>query len=252
MLIKRKHLAYLFIILISHQLKGADTLILSANPKHEIGLNYCPVTFIKWNTPNYSLFYAENNGPDNYKKGVETLTFTYCGMSYFNNIKNNIWIGLNINYSTQGTYGNMSDKQDPNFNKDFSLNIYQKIFHLNIAVSAKIKDTKLNKSGTRFTLGLAPEITNTESGWTMTVKEKDGTILYREQDFKTANKKYEFVRITPSISIQRFRFNSKRNFSFNYGSSFSFRSIYEIHNHAEYLKNYKILPIILGLSYHFK
>lgn len=249
---KLKKIFFFLIIINSNQTKASDTLILIPNPKVEIKFNYCPVTFIKWSVPNYDVSYSEKNGPDNYQRGVETMSFTNLGIGYTNNIKKNIWLGLDFNFFTQGTSLGANDLSDPYVNKYFLLETYQQVFQFNLYSSVRIKDTKMNKSGTSFSFGIAPEFANKENQWAMVLIAKDGTKLAQEQDYERFNKKHTFVRITPSISIMRYKYNSKRNFSLTYGSSFAFSSIYEVHKHSEYLKNFKIIPLIIGVSYHFK
>lgn len=240
------------LILISNQLKASDTIILVPSPRIEIKFNYCPLTYIKWSVPNYEVTYSEKNGPDNYKRGIETESFANIGVGCLYNLKKMVWIGLTFNYFTQGTSLGAKDESDQYINKYFSLETYQRVFQINACASFRIKDTKMNKSGTYFSFGIAPEFANKENQWTMILKAKDGTKLDEQQDFEKFNTKYAFVRVTPNISIIRYKYNSKSNFSFNYGSSFSFKPVYEVHKHLEYLKNYKIIPVIIGISYHFK
>ncbi len=254
MLNKKKKFVLLFalLLIISNQLKASDTLILVPNPKIEIKFNYSPLTIIKWSVPNYDVIYSIKYSPDDHQDKKTTKSYTNFGIGCLYNIKKNIWLGLNFSYFTQGTSVGVIDNSNSNFNKSISLETYQQVFQFNFNVILKIKDTKMNKNGTSFSFGIAPEFANKENQWTMILTSKDGTKLAEEQDFEIFNKKQKFVRITPSISIMRYCYNSKRNFSFNYGSSFSFKSVYEIHKHSEYLQNYKVIPIVIGFSYHFK
>ncbi len=64
--------------------------------------------------------------------------------------------------------------------------------------------------------------------------------------------KMELSRISPVIALYLERYNTKREFSFLFGISFIFRSLYQRENAIVNIKRYKVTPIILGVSYHFK
>jgi hypothetical protein len=62
---------------------------------------------------------------------------------------------------------------------------------------------------------------------------------------------FNFNKITPFAFIGREHYNKDGNVSFTFGSMFTYKSIYQRHNTAEYLKNYQITPLVLGLAFHF-
>lgn len=71
------------------------------------------------------------------------------------------------------------------------------------------------------------------------------------QEKLSGSDSFRFNKISPFIYVGREKFNKKGTFSFRYGSMVVFKSFYQKHNTGEYLKNYKISPLIIGFAYHF-
>lgn len=79
----------------------------------------------------------------------------------------------------------------------------------------------------------------------------NGKVVPFSQERLSGKNKFRFNKISPFVYLGREKYSKTGRVSFKYGIMVVFKSLFQQHNTGEYLKNYKISPLILGWAYHF-
>jgi hypothetical protein len=79
----------------------------------------------------------------------------------------------------------------------------------------------------------------------------NGQAIPYSQEKLLGRNKFRFNKISPFVYLGREKYSKTGRVSFKYGIMLVFKSFFQKHNTGEYLKNYKISPLIFGWAYHF-
>jgi hypothetical protein len=247
-------LVCLFYTIISFGAK--DSIQKNNNRKINIGFAFAPASYLKWSFPEYNNVQfnqtSDEKKKDYSKKIVLFQTVgLHVGYSLFKSIK----IETAMSYFKEEVNGIMVYETTDNYLVTRYLRSYITGFiQVPIIVNYRLADNSKIRTYTNCKAGLNFDFIFYEkhSYGTETVSSLSGSsISHVALNGRERPSKYSFNKITPFIFIGREHYNKNANFSFFYGSMFTFKPMYQKHNTAEYLKNYKITPIIIGFACHF-
>ncbi len=231
-----------------------DSIQKNKNHAITISFEFAPVSHLKWYFPEHKtvVSYPEDPPVDYTQKNV---LLPICGMHVDYSFNETVKIETAISYSKEEVHA-IFFYDTINSNKvSRGLGIYISQFvQIPIIINFRIPDNEKKRSYTNLKSGFNFDFIYYEKNLNgieniTPLNGSFGSGKRLDQDYRSG--KYSFNKITPFIFIGREHYNKRANFSFSYGSMFTFKSIYQKHNTVEYFKNYKITPVIIGIAYNF-
>ncbi len=234
-----------------------DSIQKSINRRISIGFEFAPASYLKWSFPEYQkvLFYDPSSGKEKGDYSTKIIPLPMCGLHISYSYNKILKIETAISYSKEEAGGViLIDTSDYYFTRRGINSYIIRFIQIPLMVNFRIPNKSKKRNYTNCKIGLNFDFIYYEknSYGGETKFSLNGTIISQSHlDGKERHNKYSFNKITPFIFVGREHFSKNENFSFSYGSMFTFKSIYQQHNTSEYFKNYKITPIIIGIACHF-
>lgn len=234
-----------------------DSIRKDNNHGISIGFEFAPVSYLKWSFPEYkNVESSQSNSEEKKDNTKKYILIPKCGLHLSYSVNKTIKIETGIYYSMEEVDGIIfTDTINHTIVRKNIGSPINQFVQLPISFNFRMPDNIKKRSYTNFSLGFNFDFIYYEKNYYGTITVTDslsGKSIYHSVLYnKSRSNKYSFNKITPFIFIGREHYNKNKNFSFYYGSMFTFKSIYQRHNTAEFFKNYKITPLIIGFAYHF-
>jgi hypothetical protein len=217
-----------------------------------LSINVSPVMFCKWNIPGHNQVYSQKLQEDKSDKTLTKSFFSPLGLQLSYNLKHFISIGIGACYYHEKTFLYLLNTENSDYNEQINLSVFQNVVQTNVNMGyIRIDKNDLRKE-TKINIGVSCEFTNSETLWEKYVYSKTGDVIFSEEhDFNKLHPgKYVFNKWSSFLYLGRVIYNKKKNISLNYGAMVISKPLYQKHNHDEYLENYKIIPLIVGISFY--
>jgi hypothetical protein len=254
--IMAKWLTFLICLLLPFRIFCENDSIQKQNiSRITIGFQFVPISYLKWTFPeNQTVKSYEDSSEEKKDNTRKFVPIAKCGLHLSYSLIKVISLETGISYLKEEVDGILLfDTINSTVRNHYLRSYINKFVQIPLSINFSIPDNSKKRNLTNLKLGMNCDFIyyeknsyGTESVYSINRKIISQTNLNgKERPYK-----YSFHRFVPFVFIGRQFFNKKSTFSFSYGTLVEFNSVFQKHNTSEYLKNYKISVITIGIAYH--